>query len=99
MQRDPSRTDQVFELNVALAGDDYERQFQSFLSEPDGHDLLDARPSLLDALADFQKLRALPANSLGREYLFLMESNGYTADGLRREAESVDEFARTSPRA
>ena len=97
MRADPNRTDQVFELNVALDNGDSERQFQVFLAEPGGPALLEERPSLLERLADFDALRALPPDSLGANYLRVMEAAGFDADGLRREAAKVTEFAELHP--
>ena len=34
LRSDPERTDQVFELNVALDGGDNERMYATFLAEP-----------------------------------------------------------------
>ena len=99
MRQDPQRTDQVFELNVALDGGDSEKHFRGFLGESDGAELLYERPVLLDALADFERLRSLPRGSLGSAYVAMMEGNGYSADGLRREAAKVEEFAELHPGA
>ena len=99
MRVDPGRTDQVFELNVALDAGDSERQFQSFLAEPDAADLLQEAPALLERLADFARLETLPPESLGRAYLNLMRSNGFDADGLRQEAAKNAEFAELHPGA
>ena len=97
MRADPNRTDQVFELNVALDGGDSERQFQVFLAEPAAAKLLAERPCLLDRLSDFAALRGLPSGSLGRTYLGVMERAGYDPDGLRREAGKIAEFAELHP--
>ena len=97
MRRDPNRTELIFELNVALAGDDYERQFQAFLAEPHAEALLARRPSLLDALSDFDGLRDLPKTSLGNRFVVSAESSGLTPDGLRAEARRVLEFRELHP--
>jgi ubiquinone biosynthesis protein COQ4 len=99
MRLDPDRTDQVFELNVALDGGDSERRFQEFRAVSGGMLLLREPPSLLDSLADFDGLRGLPPGSLGRTYLQLMESNGYSADGLRSAAGEIEEYATLHPGA
>ena len=93
MRADPNRTDQVFELNVALDGGDSERHFQGLLVEADGADLLRESPELLDHLTDVARLKTLPADSLGAAYLNLMGDAGYAADGLQREAQKVQQFA------
>lgn len=97
MQLDPERTDLVFELRVALDGGDTERRFQQFRALPDGPSLLEKAPVLLDSLSDFEALRSLEPGSLGRAYLHLMESNDYSADGLRRAAAEIEEFATLHP--
>jgi ubiquinone biosynthesis protein COQ4 len=99
MRRDPGRADQVFELNVALDGGDSERRFQNFRTSKGGNRLLEEAPNLLASLADFDVLRGLEPGSLGRTYLQLMESNGYSADGLRRAAGEIEEFATLHPGA
>src|SRR5436309_7341973 len=78
---DSQRTDQVFEITDALAGNSFERSFQRFRKHPDGHRLLAERPSLLEALSDRAALKALPAGSFGRAYVGFMESGNLTADG------------------
>ena len=42
---DSQRTDQVFEITDALAGNSFERSFQRFRKHPDGHRLLEYAPS------------------------------------------------------
>ena len=44
-------------------------------------------------------LRDLEPGSLGHTYLQLMESNGYSADGLRSAAGQIEEFATLHPGA
>ncbi|HXK25269.1 MAG TPA: Coq4 family protein [Myxococcota bacterium] len=79
---DPERTDQVFELIDALAGDAGERHFQRFLLTDDAPRLLAEKPSLLRALCDRARLEALPAGTLGREYARFMRAGGIEAQGL-----------------
>ncbi len=97
MRVDPERTDQVFELATALDGGDSERNFQLFLNEPDGPALLEERPVLLDRLADFDTLRGFHPDSLGANYQRVMQAAGFDADGLRREAAKIEEFAELHP--
>ena len=97
MRGDPTRADQVFELNVALDGGDTERQFQAFLREPGARELLDERTHLLAALSDRERLLALRPDSLGHVYGRLMELAGYEADGLPTEAGKLPEFAELHP--
>jgi len=79
---DSQRTDQVFEIIDALAGDSFEREFHRVRTHPDGRRLLTERPSLLATLSDRATLRTLPEGSFGRAYLEFMESNNLAAEGL-----------------
>jgi ubiquinone biosynthesis protein COQ4 len=79
---DPERTDQVFVLIEALAGNSGERLFQRFLRHPNADALLAARPSLLATLSDRGSLAALPEGSFGREYARFMREGGIDAEGL-----------------
>ncbi|MGH0030084.1 MAG: Coq4 family protein [Myxococcota bacterium] len=88
---DPERTDQVFELIDALAGNDGERLFQRFVREPNAAFLLREKPSLLDALKDLEHLETLPDGSFGRVYAKFMRDAGLRADGL---VEASDEAER-----
>ena len=99
MRRDPQRTDQVFELNVALDGGDIERHFQAFLTEPGGADLVREAPELLDHLADFERLKALPSDALGWAYAHAMERAGFDPASLRDEAAKVGEYGELYPGA
>jgi len=71
--KDPERTDEVFEIIDALAGESFERNFQRFRTDPAGARLLLERPDLLAALSDRAALRAMPAGSLGRAYAQFMD--------------------------
>lgn len=91
---DPERTEQVFELIDALAGNSGERLFQRFLRNPDAPRLLDEKPSLLRALSDRAALEALPAGTLGREYARFMRAGGIDAQGLVDASEEADRSSR-----
>ncbi len=86
---DPERTDQVFELIQALAGQSGERLYARFLASPDGRRLLAERPSLPDALADGTRLAALPPGSLGSAYAAFMREQRLEARGLADAAAAV----------
>jgi len=84
---DPERTEQVFELIDALAGNAGERLFQRFLREPDAAGLLARKPSLLAALSDLSALEQLPGDSLGRCYARFMREADLSAEGLVEASE------------
>jgi len=94
---DPERTEQVFELIDALAGNSGERLFQRFLREPGAAELLAQKPSLLAALRDLTRLEALPAGSFGREYARFMREGGIQAEGLVEASEEADRRGRETP--
>lgn len=79
---DPKRTDIVFEIIDGLAGDSFEKSFQTFVADPAGQHLLEERPDLLATLSDREALRQMPEGSFGRAYVEFMENGGLTADGL-----------------
>jgi ubiquinone biosynthesis protein COQ4 len=89
---DPERTEQVFELIDALAGNDGERLFQRFLHHENGERLLRGKPSLLETLKDLPALESLPEQSFGRAYARFMREARLSADGL---VEASDEAERS----
>ena len=85
----PQRTDQVFELIRALAGQSGERLYRRFSSRPEGRRLLETRPDLLVTLSDREGLTSLPAGSFGRAYAEFMEEGRLRAQGLLEAADAV----------
>jgi ubiquinone biosynthesis protein COQ4 len=90
---DAERTEQAFEIIAAVSGKDFERFFQRFVADPGGRALLAERPSLLAALSDRARLRALPPGSLGRAYAEFMDTAHLDPRGLV-DAESISEAGR-----
>jgi ubiquinone biosynthesis protein COQ4 len=82
LMQDPERTDQVFEIIDALAGDASQRGLARLRTTQTGPRLLADKQRVIDSLRDREFLRALPAGSLGRAYLAFMEREGLSADGL-----------------
>jgi ubiquinone biosynthesis protein COQ4 len=83
----PDDTAQVFRIIDALSGPSAARALARLRRSSAGRRLLRDRPRLLDRLTDHDALRKLPAGSLGREYLRFLESEGITAEGLRRASQ------------
>jgi ubiquinone biosynthesis protein COQ4 len=86
---DPERTDQVFELIRALAGQSGERLFRRFRRHPEGQRLLAEGPDLLAALSDRERLMSLPVGSFGRAYAGFMDEGRLRAQGLLEAADAV----------
>jgi len=79
---DPDDTDRAVSLIYAFGTREFERSFQRFAASASGHALLEARPSLLAALAGRDALERLPDGSFGRAYLGYLDRNGFQPDGL-----------------
>ncbi len=90
---DPDRTELAFEAISSVSSRDFERVFQRFVADAGGRRLLAEKPSLLDALRDRARLRALPEGSFGRVYLAFMDEARLSADGLV-EADHISEELR-----
>jgi ubiquinone biosynthesis protein COQ4 len=82
LARDTGRTDHVFTIISSLSGDTLERTYQAFKRTAHGKRLLGERPDLMALLSDRARLEAMPAGSLGREYLRFMDRGKITATGL-----------------
>jgi len=84
---DNDDTTQVFKIVDALRGRSDLRNVERMRGSAIGRAILAERRSLLDVLANRERLRALPEGSLGRIYLAFMEREGLTADGLAAAAD------------
>jgi ubiquinone biosynthesis protein COQ4 len=82
LMQDPERTDQVFEIIDALAGDASQRGLARLRTTQIGPRLLAEKHRVIESLRDRDFLRSLPAGSLGRAYLAFMERENLSADGL-----------------
>lgn len=87
---DPERTDKVVEFLNTIGGSGGRRSFERFCAHPAGRRLLRERPSLLDHLADLDRLRALPQGTLGRAYAEFMCGEELDPDGIIREFREAD---------
>ena len=81
-------TTQVFHITNALNGNDLYKQFNRFVSDPEGRKRFETRRHLPPILDDRERLRAMPKGSLADAYCNFMDQEGLTAQGL------VDEFDR-----
>jgi len=95
---DPERTDQVFEIVRALAGNSFERAYLRFTATPEGRELLAERPSLLATLSNREALSALPDGSFGRAYAAFMDAGALDAAGLAEAEQMADQtFSKEGP--
>lgn len=83
----------LFDLFLSLAGPVFESHFQTFLLHPDGQALLRERPSLLGALSNHKRLRAMRPGSFGRAMLAYYELGRLDAE-LFRETSRLPDIAR-----
>ncbi len=82
---DKEDTAEVFHIIEALAGKAFVRNAKRFLKSPHARELMERNVDLPAMLDDHDKLRKLPADSLGQAYVRFMEKEGLTAAGLVAE--------------
>jgi ubiquinone biosynthesis protein COQ4 len=80
--RDPDDLPEVFTLIDSLSGLAPLRMRRRLRRSLSGARLLRARPDIVPLLSDRERLRQLPAGSLGRAYLAFVESEGISAAGI-----------------
>lgn len=78
----PDETALVFQIIRALSGQSFERLYQRILADQAGSIVLNERRNILPLLQDRERLRSLPAGTLGREYVCFLDNEGISADGL-----------------
>jgi ubiquinone biosynthesis protein COQ4 len=78
----PDETALVFRIIRALSGGSFERLYQRILAHPTGSVVLNERRNILPVLQDRDRLRQLPAGTLGREYARFLDFEGITPEGL-----------------
>jgi ubiquinone biosynthesis protein COQ4 len=78
----PDDTALVFRIIRALSGNSFERLFQRVVADPTGRVVLDEKRDILSVLQNRERLRELPAGTLGREYARFLDREGISAEGL-----------------
>ena len=78
LMRDPDDTRQVFLLGIVANGPSFPGFFLKFASTADGQRLLAERPTIDGKVVE--RLRALPADTLGGAYARYLDGNGLDAD-------------------
>ncbi len=89
---DSQRTEMAFEIFDALDPNMRERGLRRILRYAQGRRLFYEQPSLLEALRDKERLKALPAGSFGHAYLQHMEKHGLDVDKLIVLRRDTEEF-------
>lgn len=77
---DTGDTEQVFLLARALDYASLPRTLRRLQQTEEGHALLRDRPAIDRASVDFDRLRALPADTLGGAYVRMMDAKGLSPD-------------------
>jgi ubiquinone biosynthesis protein COQ4 len=95
--QNPDDLPQVFTLIESLSGFAAYRLRAGFRSTESGRRILRDRPDIVSILGDRQKLRAMPAGSLGRAYLAFVESEGISAQGIRDASEAEHRTVSNDP--
>jgi ubiquinone biosynthesis protein COQ4 len=85
--RNPDDLPQVFTLIDALSGTAPQRLLRRLRGTETGRRMLRDRPDVTTVLGDRERLRVMPAGSLGRAYLSFVESEGISADGIKDASE------------
>jgi ubiquinone biosynthesis protein COQ4 len=83
----PDDLPQVFTILEALSGNTLDRIARRFMKDDVGRRLAQARPDIVEILADRAALARLPDGSLGRAYLAFVERENISAEGIRHAAQ------------
>ena len=92
--RRPDSTGYALRVIYALDGDMSSTRLDRLLLHPEGRRLYFERPSLLEVLADRERLAAMPEGSFGRAYLAHLERHGFdpaAISQLRKDSDPVRE--------
>ncbi len=92
---DKEDTEQVFHIINCLRDGRFQRIARDFYASDFGRATLADGENLVALLDDHDRLRALPAGTVGRAYLAFMEREGLSAQGL---VDEYDRFRRGQPR-
>ena len=79
---DPDDLPQVFTIIESLSFDTLQRIGDRMAKDPVARATFDARPDIVEKLADREALARLPEGSFGRAYLSFVDREGISADGI-----------------
>ncbi|MFT7583561.1 MAG: ubiquinone biosynthesis protein COQ4 [Myxococcota bacterium] len=78
--RDPEDTTQVLILGMMVNRAAFPKFFAAFLEHPEGMWIFKNRPAIDSSEVDYDALRALPDDTLGREYVRFIDTNALDPD-------------------
>lgn len=84
----PDDTAQAFKVVAAMSGNSGQRQLRRFQRSPRGARILQEKRSLVDVIGDMDRLRAMPADSLGHAIAEWYTREGLSAQGLVAASEA-----------
>lgn len=88
---DSTRTEEIHRVEEITGRPRYRRLLRELADTPDGRRLLAERPELSSRQVDYDRLRGLPATTLGGAYARHLDDNGITADYQAAATHHVDD--------
>jgi ubiquinone biosynthesis protein COQ4 len=96
LREDPDDTAQAIVVIGALSGNSGKRAFKRFSRSPGGQQILREKRDLLSLMSDVERLKSMPANSLGAAIADWYELEDLSAQGLADASEAA--FSEGGPR-
>jgi len=88
---DSTRTEEIHRVEEITGRPRYRRLLRQLADTPEGRRLLAERPELSSRQVDYDRLRRLPATTLGGAYARHLDDNGITADYQAAATHHVDD--------
>ncbi len=89
LREDPDDTAAAIRVIAALSGNSGRRGFRRFRGSARGARILREKRDLYDVLTDHERLKAMPAGSLGRVLIDWFERENISTEGLARASEAA----------
>lgn len=99
LARDPQDTQQVFYLAFAVDRETLPRVWARLVGDPIGRELVRTQAAIDSKHVDFERLRALPPDTLGGAYARALAAQGLDPDIFQRPPGLPDEIAYVAQRA
>lgn len=93
LTRDKDDAGQVDIFKTSVDGNWYEPTYKRFADDPYGAALLRRHKQLLEHITDVDRLRKLPANSLGNLYIKQLDARGISPQGFREANLAGEDFS------